>query len=483
MSARTLDPNLAFLLDEKEVPPEVQTKILDSGLSTLSRFLFTAESQEDWKKVFRSWDLDPDADPKNRLAMIMTIDAWDTAKVRIQEERRAEAEARQAGIPKPLGKLPHLQARRAVETRFQSLADRECPAALSVDKVITMIEERHCEILPLREVLSVEEVEEEQDPTITWGKDGSMKLRRKSQTVQEPRDPEQFRARTQLLGMSYAFAFARMPTRRWLETATPQTMTNYANYILGDRVRGLSAMGPGGDVVGRPSWAQVLAYEKQVRKKQAELVNSGLDFESALTGACKDAEVRELYLTTPTSISVAFEAVRGGGPPRERSPRRAQGRGQSRGAQGRGQNRQTDHRGGKGNSNNFSIFGGGGFGKGGGSSGWGAPSQLALTNSPWPQGGGQGAGGKGTKGKKGNKGGKGGKGGPPGKGSGLQGAQTGFGNKLRSETPDKRQICFNFNAAHGCDGSCGRVHVCRRCLNPGHGCHENKCPETGVSQV
>ena len=35
------------------------------------------------------------------------------------------------------------------------------------------------------------------------------------------------------------------------------------------------------------------------------------------------------------------------------------------------------------------------------------------------------------------------------------------GLELVSQTPDGRQICYNYNSAKGCDGSCGRVHVCR----------------------
>ena len=64
-------------------------------------------------------------------------------------------------------------------------------------------------------------------------------------------------------------------------------------------------------------------------------------------------------------------------------------------------------------------------------------------------------------------------------GEGKQGAGrgtgTGFARNLLAETPDGRQICFNFNTVQGCDGKCGRVHVCRRCLKDDHGAHEGKC--------
>ena len=63
-----------------------------------------------------------------------------------------------------------------------------------------------------------------------------------------------------------------------------------------------------------------------------------------------------------------------------------------------------------------------------------------------------------TKGKKGAKG--------KSKGKGSQ--------QLYASTPDGRQLCFAWNnKAEGCAGSCGRVHACRVCLDPGHPMHEH----------
>ena len=71
-----------------------------------------------------------------------------------------------------------------------------------------------------------------------------------------------------------------------------------------------------------------------------------------------------------------------------------------------------------------------------------------------------------TKGK-GGKGGKGGRDDHKAEGKGAGGAKGKSDHALWSHTPDGRQICFPFNA-QGCDGSCGRVHVCRvrGCMQP-----------------
>ena len=50
----------------------------------------------------------------------------------------------------------------------------------------------------------------------------------------------------------------------------------------------------------------------------------------------------------------------------------------------------------------------------------------------------------------------------------------GFRKDLHANTPDGRPICFAFNSPGGCKGACGRVHVCRKCLDKSHGFHEHE---------
>ena len=61
-------------------------------------------------------------------------------------------------------------------------------------------------------------------------------------------------------------------------------------------------------MVARPSFAQVMLYEVQVRKKMSQLVNEGSDFANALTTAWRDREVRDKYLITPFSLSRTMAA-------------------------------------------------------------------------------------------------------------------------------------------------------------------------------
>ena len=434
------EAGLAFLLEEKEVPANIQEKMKTAKMTTMTRFILMAGDFEEWRAIFKDeWGLDPAADPDNRLSWVTVMDAWEEAKSRQQEERKADAEARQAGLPKPLGKQPHQLARKAANARFKiTMADRETPAQCTVDKVLAMLEDRHTELMSLMEVLCVEDVEEEPDPGVGIDKNGVIRLRKRPCTVAMPPTSEELRRRLFLLAMAYAFAYVRMPRRTWLATATPTSSGTYASYLLGNKVLTLSATTATGAAVANPSWAQVLHYDKEIRKKQAELINDGSDFESALQAASKDTEIREMHLVTPTSVQAALGAVQHLQNDRDRTPRRPGAMGAGKGGGG-APPAQWQNQGGKGGWQNQG-------GKGG-----------------WQNQGGKGKDGK-NKGKDKHKG--------PRNGGGQSG---GFARGLLHETHDKLQVCFGFNQHSGCRGGCSRVHICRLCGQPGHGMHEGKC--------
>ena len=141
-SASEFEAGLAFLLEEKEVPETIQNKMKAARMVTMARFILMASDFDEWKKIFKDeWGLDPAADPDNRLSWVTVMDAWEEAKSRQQEERKADAESRQAGLPKPLGKQPHQLARNAANVRFKiTMADRDTPAQCTVNKILEMLE-------------------------------------------------------------------------------------------------------------------------------------------------------------------------------------------------------------------------------------------------------------------------------------------------------------------------------------------------------
>ena len=217
--------------------------------------------------------------------------------------------------------------------------------------------------------------------------------------------------------MGFTFAKLKHPTRAWLKDAVPETISEYADYILGDTVRGLVARNDRGESVASPSFAQVLHYEYQVRKEQAKLIGKGSSFKDALEAASKDYAIRERHFVTPMAVS-AISSGSGGGGIRGRDRSRS---GTARG--GRRRNHLNDDR-----------------------------NSTSAGSGHW---GGKGAG----KGR--------GKGAHKGKGKGKDRGKGKADGKARM-TPDGTQICFAFNDQNEkCSGGCDRAHVCRLCLG-GH---------------
>ena len=241
---------------------------------------------------------------------------------------------------------------------------------------------------------------------------GVVRIKKGKLDVPLPTDTEGLRKRLRTWGMGFTFAKLKHPTRAWLKDAVPETISEYADYILGDTVRGLVARNDRGEAVASPSFAQILHYDYQVRKEQAKLIGKGSSFKDALEAASKDHSIRERHFVTPMAVSAISSGSGGGG---------NRGRDRSRSGTARGKRHKNGHGGDR--------------------------RDTSAGSGHWDKGSSKGKGKGQHKGK--------GKGKDKGKGKGKRGHIT---------TPDGKQICFAFNNQHEkCSGSCDRAHVCRLC--------------------
>ena len=71
-----------------------------------------------------------------------------------------------------------------------------------------------------------------------------------------------------MMGTGLIMMGLRHTNRAELQGISPQDFHTYLNYLLGDHVWNLVARDANGDSVAHPPWAQVLAYERAVRKKR-----------------------------------------------------------------------------------------------------------------------------------------------------------------------------------------------------------------------
>ena len=138
-----------------------------------------------------------------------------------------------------------------------------------------------------------------------WDISGSIKLKKGSTTIGEPSSPEQLRTRLHLLGVGISMLGMRHTNRAYLQGMTPQVINKYLAYLLGDHVYNLTGRSADGYTIGAPTWAQILVYELEIRRKAWDQIARGSvnTFAEELENAYKDVVVKERYFTTPTALS------------------------------------------------------------------------------------------------------------------------------------------------------------------------------------
>ena len=239
-------------------------------------------------------------------------------------------------------------------------------------------------------------------------------VRSKQKGSSLPQGTEELRAILKIEGNAWRFMSAKFRNREILRNMRPSCWEEYTNFLLGERCYLMKIHGGKGADASplRPPWhiLLLLSFEFELRKEAVKrALKDNKSLSETLQDVCKDPELKERFFASPIALQ-----------PQGLEPgflKRA--------------------------------WSGNGFGKG---SGW--PSDVPFNK--WGRKGKEGKGyGKGYKGFnecKGN--------GKKGKGKTKQADQQRSANSLIDRTLDGREVCFAFNA-QGCDGSCGRVHICR----------------------
>ena len=241
---------------------------------------------------------------------------------------------------------------------------------------------------------------------------GAVRIVRSKQKGSLPQGTEELRAILKIEGNTWCFLSAKFRNREILRNMRPSCWEEYTNFLLGERCYLMKIHGGKGADASplRPPWHILLSFEFELRKEAIKrALKENKPIAQTLQDVCKDPELKERFFTSP--IALQPQALEPGFLKR--------------------------------------AWSGNGFGKG---NGW--PSDVPFNK--W-----------GRKGKEGKSNYKGFKGFKEYKGTGKKGGNNGkpntggqSANSLIDRTPDGREVCFAFNA-QGCDGSCGRVRICR----------------------
>ena len=127
-----LEPELSYLLDELEIPEDVQANLSAREIKKMGVFA-KVEASED---SFREWlKADLGLDPVESIAARVTVaklsEAWEASRQRASTTRKLEAEARVTGQTREMLKGTHLALRRACartrERGGQALSGKSVP--------------------------------------------------------------------------------------------------------------------------------------------------------------------------------------------------------------------------------------------------------------------------------------------------------------------------------------------------------------------
>ena len=308
-------PDLAFLLDDRLVDSTTQKHLCDAGFSTIGVFALLADTRAEVRAMLKSapFSLDPDAtaledDPtekvRRRVAQARVIDAWETAQVRVEERRKAEATQRASGLPHALPVSVHIAFRRDYEAVYGRADDKAFPSDSLIDKRLQDIEQGDLQAETLDLVITKEEQSDGVMGAV-FDADGTLRVKKGTQKVMLPGDAEALRRRIHVLGITWTVAKLSHPARGWLQSATPDVWREHLDHVLGDEVYGFKITSSSGDRSSRSSWKTLLAYEFQLRKEAIRMVNfESSDFKTAMVRARSSTELREKHFVTPCILDV-----------------------------------------------------------------------------------------------------------------------------------------------------------------------------------
>lgn len=304
--------DLKFLFTKNEVDDEMQAMFYHSKVNTVARFTAIVKDADDLKELIKvEFGVDSMATLVNRVRVSNVVISFNTAVQRVLKQAEEEGELAAKNLVKPMPATEWAAMREAWQTKFWPIDDDLVPARCYLERKAEEVEQNEYKAEALTSVLT----RDQDDPEVltpVWSTTGSLAMRKGAQAIDEPNNPEQLRKRLKVLGLAVMFLGLKHSNRAYLQGYTPQTTEDYLTYLLSDNCFYLQGKSAEGFTINGPSWAQLMIYEFQIRKKAWALVNSGKckRFVEALELAWQDNCVKERFLVTPVALSAGSGSKR-----------------------------------------------------------------------------------------------------------------------------------------------------------------------------
>ena len=299
--------DIKFLFGKEDIPEAIQAIFYHVGITSVARFASFAKDAEDLKVVLKSdLGLDPATSLQERAAVAALVCAFNSAQTRSSKLAEVEAEMESRQWTKTIPPSDYLAMRLGFDKRHWKLEERETPSKDYLEKKLEQMESGEWSAEALTEVVSKDEVEPDSLQPI-WDKSGRLTVKKGTNTVPMPSNPEELRRRLSIMCNGIIMLAMRHANRHELQGVTPGLFEKYKAYILGEHVLGLQAKDTSGEMVSKPPWHLVMSYEHAIRKHATKAINESgcaLPFHEALKQAWLDPVVKERYFTTPLALSL-----------------------------------------------------------------------------------------------------------------------------------------------------------------------------------
>ena len=202
------------------------------------------------------------------------------------------------------------------------LLEENWPARVTPDPVylgakLEEVEQDEPQASPLDEVVSVEENQALTSMQSSLDAQGHIKITKAKSKGEMPTSTEGLRQKLKIEGNTWLMIAAKCRHKEYLKDLVMKDFDDLANFLLGDKVMGLQVSTPDGNKVRLdPPLTIVLSYEFALRSEayrralEEECATAPHTFSKALKEVIKDTEIKELYFTSPITLSPAVSATK-----------------------------------------------------------------------------------------------------------------------------------------------------------------------------
>ena len=135
-------PDLAYIMEELEVDPEVQAAVYHAGFTNIRRFVGMEETKEGVRRVLRvEFGLDGADGLLQRGQVADLLSAWEAAKEQAQRENVLRADKKASQLPIPCPTQEHRAMKVAFERMHYRLLDEEVPGRHFVGQKLDQLAE------------------------------------------------------------------------------------------------------------------------------------------------------------------------------------------------------------------------------------------------------------------------------------------------------------------------------------------------------